>query len=341
MNPGKRPMPPGAPLAMAGTPPPHPAPPAMAGTMDTWSPALKGVQVLKVDPVRVSVAVTVGDGRAGFDFSGTDAQVEAPLNAPYAVTLSAVYYSLRAMTDPTIPPNHGCYLPVDVIAPKGCLLNPEPPHPVGAGNVETSQRIADVCLLALGQSTRDGPVAMSQGTMNNVLIGKSSRGPFTFYETLGGGEGGTPWRRGMSGVHTHMTNTQNTPVEALEVAYPLRVRRLSLDRASGGAGTHPGGCGIVKQIEVLTDNAVLTLLAERRACPPRGANGGMDGNPGRDRLLRGGQEYSLPSKCVLKLKKGDVIEIATPGGGGWGRPSEAGERQDVRPDDEGPSVPGP
>jgi len=281
-----------------------------------WPP---GIGVPKVGPLDIAVEVTIGGGRARFDLSGTAGQVDAPMNAPYSVTLSAIYYSLRAMTDPTIPPNHGCYLPLEVVAPKGSLLNPEPPHPVGAGNVETSQRVADVCLAALGQATPDGPMAMSQGTMNNVLIGKPSRGAFTFYETLGGGEGGMPWREGMSGVHTHMTNTMNTPVEALEAAYPLRVRGLRLREGSGGRGLHPGGEGVVKEIELLVDGAMLTLLGDRRIKGPQGAAGGEDGSPGSDALHRGGRTYELPSKCVLKLRKGDVIEVRTPGGGGWGK----------------------
>jgi len=302
------------------------------GPSHLWPP---GIRVPSVGPLVVAVDVTLGGGRARFDFTRSAGEVDAPLNAPYSVTLSAVYYSLRAMTDPTIPPNHGCYLPVEVVAPRGSLLNPEPPHPVAAGNVETSQRVADVCLAALGQAAPDGPVAMSQGTMNNVLIGKSGRGAFTFYETLGGGEGGTPWRRrgGMSGIHTHMTNTMNTPVEALEAAYPLRVRALLVRRGSGGRGLHPGGDGVEKRIEVLADGAVLTLLGDRRIDGPPGAAGGEPGSPGRDRLVRRGRTYELPSKCVLKLVKGDVVVVETPGGGGWGAPpgpKERGEGPDGR-----------
>jgi N-methylhydantoinase B len=290
------------------------------------SAELPGVGVPDVDELTVSVEVTVGDSQVEFDFEGTSPEVEAPFNAPYSVTLSAVYFALRAATDPTIPPNHGCYLPVTVRCPEGSLLNPTPSHPTGAGNVETSQRIGDVCLAALGRATADGPVAMSQGTMNNVLIGRSGEGAFTLYETIGGGEGGSPWRAGMSGVHTHMTNTANTPVEAMEAFYPLRVRRLGLREGSLGTGHHPGGEGIAKEIEVLCDSAVLTLLADRRASGPPGASGGSEGAPGRDRLMRGGLWYLLPSKCVVKLHRGDVLSIETPGGGGWGR-EDSGEGQ--------------
>ncbi len=279
-----------------------------------------GVLFPRMHDLRVELAVTVGRGRARFDFTGTSPQVDAPLNAPRSVTLSAVYYSLRAMTDPTIPPNHGCYSPVEVVCPRGSLLDPTPPRPVSAGNVETSQRVADVCLAALGQARPEGPVAMSQGTMNNVLIGTEGEGAFTFYETLGGGEGGSPWRPGMSGVHTHMTNTRNTPVEALEAAYPLRVRRLSLRRGSGGVGRHPGGDGIVKEVELLAEAAVLTLVAERRRERPRGVDGGGDGAEGADAIVRDGRRIPLPSKCRAVLRRGDVVVIETPGGGGWGGP---------------------
>jgi len=281
----------------------------------------EGVVVPRMHELRINLAVSVARGRARFDFAGTSPQVDAPLNAPLSVTLSAVYYALRAMTDPTIPPNHGCYSPVEVVCPRGSLLDPTPPRPVSAGNVETSQRVADVCLLALGQARPEGGLAMSQGTMNNVLIGTEGEGAFTFYETLGGGEGGSPWRRGMSGVHTHMTNTRNTPVEALEAAYPLRVRRLALRRGSGGVGRHPGGDGLVKEVELLADAAVLTLVAERRAHRPRGADGGGDGATGADAVVRDGRRIPLPSKCRAVLRRGDVVVVETPGGGGWGAPT--------------------
>jgi N-methylhydantoinase B len=236
------------------------------------------------------------------------------------VTLSAVYFALRAMTDPTIPPNHGCYLPVGIVCPVGSLLNPEPPRPVGAGNVETSQVLAGVCLAAFGQATPEGPVAMSQGTMNNVLIGAAGERPFTFYETLGGGEGGSPWRAGMSGVHTHMTNTANTPIESLESEYPLLIRRLGLRRGSGGRGSHPGGDGIVKEIEVLAEESVLTVLSDNRQHRPLGQGGGSDGEPGINSLVRAGRTLPLPSKVTLRLQRGDVLRVETPSGGGWGRP---------------------
>jgi N-methylhydantoinase B len=278
---------------------------------------ISGLEVPEMGDVRIAVEVTVSGDQVAFDLSGTDHQVDAPWNAPYSVTLSAVYFALRAMTDPGIPPNHGCYLPVEVVCPRGSLLNPEPPHPVGAGNVETSQILASVCLAAFGQATPEGPVADSQGTMNNVLIGTTGDRPFTFYETVGGGEGGSPSRPGMSGVHTHMTNTANTPIESLETEYPMRVDRSTLRRGTGGVGYSQGGDGIVRELEVLVDGAVLTLLTDRRSSGPRGVGDGAAGSVGRNTLLREGSEVDLPSKCTLELRRGDVVRIETPGGGGW------------------------
>ena len=282
-------------------------------------PDLPGLVVPDMGDVRIEVEVEVSKDGVVFDLSGTDSQVNAPWNAPYSVTLSAVYFALRAMTDPSIPPNHGCYLPVEVRCPKGSLLNPESPHPVGAGNVETSQILAGVCLAAFGQATADGPVAESQGTMNNVLIGATGERAFTFYETLGGGEGGSPWRSGMSGVHTHMTNTANTPIEALEAEYPILVRRLGLRSGTGGDGRNQGGEGTVKVLEVLTEGATLTVLSDSRVVCPQGKGGGADGRNGENHLTRDGVKMRMPSKFTLALDHGDIIKIETPGGGGWGR----------------------
>jgi N-methylhydantoinase B len=281
------------------------------------APDLPGLVVPDMGDVRIAVEVTVSSDRVVFDLSRTDGQVNAPWNAPYSVTLSAVYYALRAMTDPTIPPNHGCYLPVEVVCPKGSLLNPEPPLPVGAGNVETSQILAGVCLAAFGPATREGPVAESQGTMNNVLIGAEGERAFTFYETLGGGEGGTPWRPGMSGVHTHMTNTANTPIESLEAEYPMRVERLSLRYSTGGKGTHNGGDGTWKEMTILEHHTTLTLLTDGRNVDPGGVGAGGGGSVGLNSLVRNDKDFMLPSKITLPLERGDVLVIKTPGGAGW------------------------
>jgi N-methylhydantoinase B len=193
------------------------------------------------------------------------------------------------------------------------------PAPTAAGNVETSQRIVDVLLGAFAQAIPDRVPAASQGTMNNLLLGAGGDASFSYYETLGGGEGGTPQRAGMSGVHTGMTNTQNTPVEAVELGYPLRVWRYELRRGSGGAGRHPGGEGLIREIEVLTD-CVLTIQSERREHAPWGLDGGEDGALGHNvRIHVDGTEEELPSKGTWDLKRGDRVRIETPGGGGWGK----------------------
>ncbi len=272
-------------------------------------------------PLTIRVKVVMGSEGVGVDFAETDPQAEGNLNAPYSVTLSSVYYALRCLLDPGAPPNEGCWRRISVRAPEGCLLNPVKPAAVAAGNVETSQRIVDTLFLALCPCLPDRVPAQSQGTMNNVLLGgRRDEEEFAYYETIGGGEGGLPFRSGMSGVHTHMTNTLNTPVEALEVAYPLRVEEYRLRPGSGGAGHHPGGDGIRRAIRFLGEKGTASLISDRRRLRPRGLAGGGDGLPGRNLLLRGAQEISLPSKVTLGLRRGDVIVVETPGGGGWGPP---------------------
>jgi N-methylhydantoinase B/oxoprolinase/acetone carboxylase alpha subunit len=216
--------------------------------------------------------------------------------------------------------------PVRVIAPRGTIVAAEFPVAVGAGNVEVSQRVADVCLGALAQAVPQRIGAAGQGTMNNVLLGGAAdphtgEAAWVYYETVGGGQGGRPGRPGMSGVHTAMTNTRDTPVEALERSLPVRVRRFTLRRGSGGAGAHRGGDGIARELELLRP-ATLTLITERRVSPPWGLAGGEPGAPGENWLLPGGDErraVRLPDKCTLHLEEGDVLRILTPGGGGWGR----------------------
>lgn len=275
------------------------------------------------DPLAIRARVTVEGRAVGVDFAGTDEMSQGNLNAPYAVTLSSVYYVLRCLTDPEAPPNAGSYRPVAVRTPKGSLVDPERPAAVAAGNVETSQRIVDVLFLAFQDALPERVPAQSQGTMNNLLLGGSADGrEFAYYETIGGGEGGLPFRAGMSGVQTHMTNTMNTPVEALELAYPLRVEAYRLREESGGAGRHPGGLGIVRSVRFLAERGTLSLISDRRRYPPRGAAGGGDGLPGRNVLLRGEQEIPLPSKTTMGIRRDDVIVVETPGGGGWGLPEE-------------------
>jgi N-methylhydantoinase B len=254
-------------------------------------------------------ATIAGDGLR-LDFGGTDPQVEGNLNCPLSVTKSAAYFAVRVLTDPDAPASAGAYRPIEVVAPEGCLLNARRPAAVAAGNVETSSRVADLVIAALG-GARPVP-AQGQGTMNNVTL--SGEG-FTYYETLAGGQGACPEADGPSAIHVAMSNTLNTPVEALEGEFPLRVRELSLRRGSGGAGARRGGDGIVREIETLAPMRY-TLITERRRRRPRGRDGGSDGAAGRN-LLNG---EPLPSKAEGELRPGDVLRIETPGGGGSGSP---------------------
>jgi N-methylhydantoinase B len=217
--------------------------------------------------------------------------------------------------------NAGCFRPVDVVLPEGSIVNADPGHAVSAGNVETSQRITDAVLGALAKALPDLMPAASSGTMNNVTIGgfdDERVRPFAYYETLAGGAGAGPQRAGLDAVHTHMTNTLNTPVEALEMAYPFRVHESAVRAGSGGAGLHRGGAGLVRSYEFLVD-ARVTLMTERRRLAPWGANGGGDGERGRNSVVRADRrEEELPGKGPLRVKAGDILRIETPGGGGWG-----------------------
>jgi N-methylhydantoinase B/oxoprolinase/acetone carboxylase alpha subunit len=278
-------------------------------------------------PTPVVVTLRVDRDEVVFDFTGTGRQRPGNVNAVEAVTVSAVAFAIRAATDPTVPANGGALRPVRVVTEPGTVVAAVPPVAVGAGNVEVSQRTADVCLGALAQSVPDRLGAAGQGTMNNVLLGRAhddgsatARASWVYYETIGGGQGARPWSDGMSGVHTAMTNTADTPVEALERSLPVRVRRYGLRTGSGGGGVHRGGDGIEREIEVL-DDTVLSLVTERRASAPWGLAGGAPGAVGENWLLPGGDETRakrLPDKCTVDLRAGDVLRIRTPGGGGWG-----------------------
>jgi N-methylhydantoinase B len=258
--------------------------------------------------VRLRVEATIEGERLVLDFSGTDPQVDGNLNCPLSVTKSAAFFAVRVLTDPDAPPSAGAFRPIEVVAPVGCLLNARPPAAVVAGNTETSSRVADLVIAALGGA---GPVpAQGQGTMNNLTLAAEG---FTYYETLGGGQGACPDADGPSAIHVAMSNTLNTPVEALETEFPLRVRELALRRGSGGSGTRRGGDGIVREIEAL-EPARFSLLSERRRHPPRGRAGGGDGATGRN-LLNG---EPLGGKAEGDLAAGDVLRIETPGGGGNG-----------------------
>ncbi|MGA7272560.1 MAG: hydantoinase B/oxoprolinase family protein [Acidimicrobiia bacterium] len=267
------------------------------------------------EDVAVRVTVTVEEDGLVADFSRTDPQIAANFNAPEAVTRSCLYYAVRVATDPTIPTNGGCYRMLELITRPGTLVAARPPAAVAAGNVETSQRIADVLLGALAQAAPDRVPAASQGTMNNCLIGNDR---FAYYETLAGGQGGRPGRAGQSGIHTGMTNTKNTPRESLETHYPFRVARTTLRRGSGGEGLYPGGEGIEREL-VFDEPATVSLMGERRRHRPWGLAGGGPGATGEDWLLTpDGNRRRLEGKTTLEVDVGDRLLILTPGGGGWG-----------------------
>jgi N-methylhydantoinase B len=254
------------------------------------------------------------------DFTGSDPQVEGCVNAVEAITYSACFYVFRCLLAEQVPATAGLMRPIRVIAPAGTVVNARPPAAVAGGNVETSQRIVDVLLRALAQAIPDRIPAAASGTMNNLTVGgidPRSNQPFAYYETVAGGMGARPTKEGVSGVHTHMTNSLNTPAEALEYAYPLRVRRYALRRGSGGKGKYRGGDGMVREIEVLAD-AEVTLLAERRTRGPYGLSGGGDGAPGKCQVIRANGPVDLPGKFNTRLRKGERIRIETPGGGGFG-----------------------
>jgi N-methylhydantoinase B len=274
--------------------------------------------------IPIKIKLTIRNGRLAFDFSGSSPQVRGPVNAVYSITLSAVYYVVRCVTNPDIPPNQGCFDPVEVLAPQGTIVNANPPAPVAGGNVETSQRIVDVALKAFAEIVPDRVCAACQGTMNNLTIGgynSRTGGYFTYYETIAGGFGARASKDGIDGVHSHMTNTLNTPIEALEQAFPLRVLTYELVKGSGGRGKFRGGLGVRRQIEILGDEAIVSLLGERHKLLPWGLRGGRTGAPGAYSILRGrGRVERVPSKCTVSVQKGDVVNVSTPGGGGYGQP---------------------
>jgi N-methylhydantoinase B len=270
--------------------------------------------------IPLCVAALIAGDSLRLDFTGSAPQVEGNLNCPLSVTRSAALFAVRVLTDPDAPPSAGAYRPIGIEAPEGSLLNARPPAAVAAGNVETSSRVADLVMAAMGGAV--AAPAQGQGTMNNLTLapaGDEGEG-WTYYETIGGGQGACRDANGPSAVHVAMSNTLNTPIEALETELPVRVRELSIRRGSGGAGTHPGGDGINREIEAL-EPLRFTLLTERRRHAPRGHEGGSDGSPGRN--LRGDEE--LPSKTEGTLDRGQTLRLETPGGGGYGREPGGGE----------------
>ena len=273
------------------------------------------------DEVPVRVRIRIRGSRAQVDFHGSAPQVAGPINAVEAITVSAVAYVFRCLIGVDVPASAGLMEPIEVVAPRGTVVNALPPASVAGGNVETSQRIVDVLFKALAQALPDRIPAASQGTMNNLTIGgfdPLSAREFTYYETVAGGMGARPGLDGLSAVHTHMTNSLNTPAEALEYAYPLRVRSYSIRKDSGGKGKHRGGDGVVREIETLVP-AQMSLLADRRKCAPYGLSGGEPGKVGRDSIVQDGRKRSITAKGSWKLEAGDRIRIETPGGGGHGK----------------------
>jgi N-methylhydantoinase B len=277
------------------------------------------------DPAKIRVTVEIKGDQIDFDYTGTSPQVEGPVNAPLGVTLAGVFFTLISVTDPTIPVNDGCFRPIKLRIPKGCMMNPIRPAPVAGGNVETSQRNVDVLMKALAEAVPARVPAAGQGTMNNISIGgiREDGTPWTFYETIGGGSGGRPGSDGVDGVHVNMTNTMNTPIEALEAYLPLRFASYALRTDGGGPGRWRGGCGIERSWTLLSSRATLSILAERTKIPPWGLKGGLPGALGEYTLVRcDGSAERLPSKCTIPLARGDRLVIRTPGGGGYGDPFE-------------------
>ena len=276
------------------------------------------------DPLPIRCTVTLADGGITFDFSGTAPQTAGCINTPLAVTESAALYVTRALVAQDIPANDGVRRAVTLIAPVGCLINAKSPHAVSGGNTETSQRVTDVMLGALAQAAPGVVPAASQGSMNNVLVGgrdPRSGGQYVYYETIAGGLGAGPSGPGASGVQSHMTNTLNTPVEALEYAFPLRVRQYAIRPGSGGRGLYDGGDGVVRELEFLAP-AQVTLITERRTTRPYGLAGGGAAQAGRNVLDRDGAEHEIGAKAELNAREGDRLRIETPGGGAWGATSE-------------------
>jgi N-methylhydantoinase B len=273
-------------------------------------------------PIAIRVKVKIKGDRAIIDFGGSDSQAQGSVNAVYAITASVVFYIFRTLVAVPIPSNAGGMRPLEIIAPEGTVVNARPPAAVCGGNVETSTRIVDVLYKCLSTALPNMVPAASQGTMNNFTFGgidPRTQQPFAYYETVAGGMGARPTMNGISGIHTHMTNSMNTPVEAMEYAYPVRVNRYSLRHDSGGLGKFRGGDGVVRELRFLT-KAQVTVLSDRRKFPPYGLAGGGNGSPGKNIIVRkNGIEEALPSKFTTSVDAGDVVSIQSPGGGGWGR----------------------
>ena len=271
--------------------------------------------------IPIEVAIRIGGGRAIVDFTGSAPQVRGSVNANYAITLSATFYAMKCVAAEAVPANEGLMRPIELIAPPGSIVNALAPAAVAGGNVETSQRIVDVLFRALAKAAPDRIPAASSGSMSNLTVGGFDdfrARHFSYYETIAGGAGAAAGNPGASGIHTHMTNTLNTPIEALEAYYPMRITEYRIRRGSGGRGRARGGDGLVRELECLVDSSV-SLLTERRTIAPYGLAGGGDGAKGANFLVRAGRRKKLPGKTNAMLGAGDRVRIETPGGGGWGR----------------------
>jgi N-methylhydantoinase B len=285
---------------------------------------------VSAEPIRIAVEIRIRGERAEVDFSGSAPECQGSVNAVAAIAESAVFYLFRCLLDEQVPATSGLMRPIRVIAAEGTIVNARPPRAVAGGNVETSQRITDTLLRAMARAVPDRIPAASQGTMNNLTFGGAdtrpghSGEPFAYYETIAGGMGARPGSDGISGIHTHMTNSLNTPTEVLEITYPVRLRRYGLRTGSGGAGKYRGGDGIVREVEFLVE-AQAGVLSERRKIAPYGLAGGSPGARGKNELISRGKRMRIASKCGFYVSAGDVIRIETPGGGGWG-PSSNGRK---------------
>jgi N-methylhydantoinase B len=277
------------------------------------------------EPLRIKVRVRIERSTAEVDFTGSSPQCDGNVNAVEAIAISAVYYVFRCLLAEDVPATSGLLTPIHIIAPAGTIVNARPPAAVAGGNVETSQRMVDTLLRALAKAAPLRIPAASQGTMNNVTLGgrdpRHSGSAFAYYETIAGGMGARPTKDGASAIHTHMTNSWNTPIEVFEQVYPVRLRKYSIRRGSGGQGQYRGGDGIVCEIELLAETHV-GLLCDRRNRGPYGLAGGQPGKPGKNTIERHGKTHELPGKCSLFAEAGAILGIETPGGGGWGNPKK-------------------
>jgi N-methylhydantoinase B len=277
------------------------------------------------EPLRIQVRISIAKAAAEVDFTGSSPQCAGNVNAVEAIAISTVYYVFRCLLAEDVPATSGLLTPIQIIAPAGTIVNARPPAAVAGGNVETSQRMVDTLLRALAKAAPLRIPAASQGTMNNVTLGgkdpRHSGAAFAYYETIAGGMGARPNKDGASAIHTHMTNSWNTPIEVFEQVYPVRLRKYALRRGSGGQGQYRGGDGIVREIELLADTQV-GLLCDRRNRGPYGLAGGQAGKPGKNTIERNGKKRELPGKCSLFAEAGAILGIETPGGGGWGKPKK-------------------